>query len=74
MTKHAIITEDLVNNIHAVLPAPPAQGLGYLDLRERVYYGQSTLRAGIKKLVAERRVEVVAGGLRNRKLFRQIAE
>ena len=75
MTSHAIITPDLLNEIHSALPASIAKPVTYQDLRARLPYGDSTIRLAIKTLVAERRAEALRlEGESGRKRFKRAPE
>lgn len=64
-------TLNLVDTIYDKLPPPTQPGLDYEDLRGRVQACHAAIRGAINTLLAQKRIEVVKGGLRNRKLFRR---
>lgn len=67
-------TLNIVNIVYDKLPPSPQPGLDYEDLRGRIPAGNTAIRGAINTLLAQKRIEVVKGGLRNRKLFRRVRE
>ena len=75
MTYHAKITPNLLEEVHSALPAATAKPITYRDLRDRLPFGDATIRIAVQQLIAERRAEALRiYGDNGRKRFKRMPE